>query len=204
MPEFHFFHNEQDEFEIITYIIDELKLWMVPDDYYDDLELAVIEDVELYKSRPYFKEGAGTFYILGDNYYKTSLVMDRFDEGELKGKYFLIPRNGGPAIDIHFRRVYEEDHKRFVAPAFVSHYPTFWHPEEEVNKKVPEEIKSTYKEIVKFIKKNGYPCEPVTNWRFYAGKHAVEEFMKGLLTFEWDEDYYTPVLSKKKERKSFS
>lgn len=194
MAEFNFFFNEQDELSLIEFILKDLSLSLVPDRYYDTSDHIVIKDMESYKKLQDFFAYGGTYYLLGDGFYKCPLEMHQLTKGENRGKYYIEPQYGGPAIDVHFRTARKESGERLVSPGFVSHYPYYWVTRVNRNEKVkvPEKLKKAYNEIVKFIKRNSVPCEPVIRQRIWAGKYAVGEFMKGQLKFEWNNRNYSP------------
>ena len=126
------------------------------------------------------------WHLIHDSFSKFELDMRAIKEGRNKGKFFVMPRNGGPTIDLSWSGVRELKGKRFVREGSVSHYPTFWNPVTEENDRAPEAQRNAYKEIVKWIKAHCVPSEnPVDpngrQWPpVWIGKEAAKAWAEGL------------------------
>jgi hypothetical protein len=121
---------------------------MIPDLHFEEPSLTTISDFEGYCS---YRERTSLFFILHDSY---NVCPIEIRAGQKQGVpfFFVMQRNGGPAI--HYVSTYRfmKDGKLTVNPGFLSHYPTFWNTTRGQNQKPPAALLSLFRTLFSNIR----------------------------------------------------
>ena len=162
MPELDVFLGSEEQRKIATHIISEGGA-LVPDLDYDTPEYQRLNSIEMFDQVK--SSGASMFYVLLDIVSTSPLEM-RFSKE--KGKYYIMPRNGGPTIEFSCGAVFMKGGRQHIAQSFIAHYPTYWNTTLEINEKVPDELRQFYKQMSGFVKKW---CHKISNKNrsYYVG-----------------------------------
>jgi hypothetical protein len=147
MPQIDFIllQSEQDEF--IRYLFAQQAV-LIPDLHFETkgyLELDSFPAAIEYFHKKYH------FYITHKSFLKCPLEMREMVKNGIS-YYYIMPRNGGPAIDILRSNVSKHLGIYRVGIGFLSYYPTYWDTVTEENRKPPIELINFYKNISNFIK----------------------------------------------------
>ena len=159
------FLTRADESPLVDYVLSTGGCF-VSAVHYDKPSYPEIRSKDTYAT---FREMKPFFYILHPSFLRTDLEIRRLHEDDPSRGYFIMQRNGGPAIHLVCPGEYTEGAQAFIAPGFLSHYPTFWNPETGMNEKVPGTLRAYYKDLLKFIKKGAKKTNPRDFW---VGRHA--------------------------------
>ena len=136
----------------------------------------------------------GEFYRFGPPVFDSFLVRPDYEAcpPEIhrlpsKEQYVVVPREGGPTIDISWPYEWTDSHGRFIRDGSLSHYPTYWNTILGENVPAPETLRKAFREIVGFLKRGasravvrtavpGRHYQPV-----WTGPHAASEWREGNL-----------------------
>lgn len=148
MPEFNFYINDNERVELISYILS-LGTKIVPDELYSTEEYKILQTVEDYFD--YMRKGECKFFLL-NNYYTIEPLINKKNRFIEKPSYSICQRKGGPYIDLFFYLGYSSDATIPYKRSVIDHYARFIYYNSYDEYYSPEELKSFYKDLVKFIK----------------------------------------------------
>lgn len=96
--------------------------------------------------------------------------------------YYIMPRNGGPTIDLFWAGA----DTLHIKVGFLSHYPTYWNPAEETNLRAPKPLIQEYGKLAAFIRKHS---EKISGPKrsVYLGPHAKQLRDRGAVLVGWDD-----------------
>src|SRR6516162_9141390 len=103
MPQTDFFADEQDEEDLVRFILQKGRF--VPDLRYDESELVEICSFDEYKR---VRLLTGLFYVVCQDTFTSPLQLVQIAAGHYIGKYAIIPKVGGPTIIVSFYSPYHE------------------------------------------------------------------------------------------------
>jgi hypothetical protein len=148
MPEFNFYFNDAERRELVEFILSK-GTQIVADSLYPSKKFEVISSLEDYNNA---MENEKCKYFLLDSSYTTEPLDFQeidFDEGS---KFKISQRVGGPYIDLFFFSGYSDDAEILFKRSWLDHYARFLHQNSNDEYKVSEELKTYYKDIVRYIK----------------------------------------------------
>lgn len=129
--------------------------------------------------------GSPGLYVLHDDFIECPLFQESFIDSETgQTKYYIIPRYGGPSIDICYFPL--------VNKGMISHYPYYFYETNDYYKvPPPEAMLQLYKDICKFIRKTTVVIK-YYNRRYYCGSEYLKNVCEN--TVKVEEDFRNIVL----------
>jgi hypothetical protein len=150
MPELSFKLNIDEKTEMYQWLF-EMGCTFVLDGKYKETKFIKFNRIEEMIYSNMLNE---SFLILHKDFQILPLEFSNIVNNPYIGNFYYIqPRIGGPSIDISSFGYEENNIQIEIFPDNVHHYPDYWTIDSTLNYKVPEELKSLYKEIEKYIKK---------------------------------------------------
>lgn len=146
MPELDAFLGREDQRALASLLLAEGAV-LVSDKNYETSHHQRLRSVDEFERARL--DGVSLFYILSDAFDKSPLEMRFLKE---KGNYFIMPRNGGPAIEYSCGAVFFKDGIQHIAQSFLAHYSTYWNTLSNKNEKSPEELKLFYSKVARHVK----------------------------------------------------
>ena len=173
MPQIDFFFDEDDETVFLTYLVGK-GFWFVSNRLYLEPQYEEFSDVRRYHE---IKETTKkSLFILHKDFVTCPLEMRQLKKGTAEGKYYIMPRNGGPAFDYLCPGTYFDHGCRVIAPGILGYYETYWNTKLNRNENTPKSQKEAFKMMKSFIKSNSVPSIPKG---FHVGSHAALEHSSG-------------------------
>jgi hypothetical protein len=119
------------------------------------------------------------FFLLADSFYRVPLEIRCYSSGPKLGKFYIVQKNGGPAITLLCLPPLEQEGQRLLPPGMVSYYSTYLNPDTGQNQTAPAELVAFFGDLCREIKANGQAVKmgPRTLW---LGRHAEAQMAKGL------------------------
>lgn len=175
MPQLDFFLTQDDELEVVDWILSR-SAWLIPD---RDFATSSCEEVRARDAFLRIKGKARLFFILHDSYYRIPLELRRYGSGPKQGEYFIVQRSGGPALSFLCLPPFVRDGEQYLPPGMIAYYKTYWNPDRGLNESTPPELVVFYDQLSRVIRQNGQPVRmgPRTLW---VGKHARAERAAGM------------------------
>ena len=156
MPELEFFFVDSEMDSFLEYI------WECGFDLIPNLHFSRPKPVKC-KTRAqvckYEEVATSLFFLLREDFTKLPLEMVRLDGGCDEGKYFIMQREGGPAIHLFWSGVQEYEGVRFVRGGDISHYASYWNPQTDQFEKAPQAQRDAYRELTQYIKAHSVESE---------------------------------------------
>jgi len=125
------------------------------------------------------KDRIGQFFILHPSYSTSPLKMVDIQRPGHAREYIIMPRHGGPSIDLYCGRVKGDGPKPYMVASFLAYYPTYWNDELEVKEKTPDALKRFYASLTKRIKSGSRMLKTETR-SYYVGRAAQQLVADGM------------------------
>lgn len=134
-----------------------------------------------------------SFFLLHHSYNHSPLDVEHVVRDNGTKFYFIMPRNGGPTIDL---RIYGDETYQ-IRKASLSHYPSYWNTVEEINLPAPESLKQKYRRLTSLIKKSREKLTKPTIYNkskrsAYLGAEAKRLRDRGVRLVGWDDGPLNP------------
>lgn len=126
-------------------------------------------------------DSAAAAFLVRPDYEECPLELQRLPSS---GKYTIMPRNGGPTIDISWPWEGILDGERVVRDGSLSHYSSYWNTVLKASVAAPPRLKSAFREVTTFLKKwasKALPIDRVPGRQYqhvWTGPHAASEWRK--------------------------
>lgn len=178
MPEISFYITTEERKELFDFIKSNNGMLVIKT-IYEELKAMEVQNKE--ELMEHINNQTQTSYFVISSQFQTEpLAMDQFEEkyGQLKGKYYIMQRAGGPYINISFSLGFSDDAPIKYVQTNIHHYARYLHYDWQTNYgefPATEELKSYYKMIVKFLKSK---CRQVTaknGKKYWVSKTLKEE-----------------------------
>jgi hypothetical protein len=174
MPETGFFFSERDFISLVEHLLSQ-DATLVPDvKYAADEYVLARSTAQLETFRPTTKQ----FFVLHPSYQVCPLEMRPLEKAGQETRYFIMPRNGGPSIDVYCAGEVESAGQPFIGSGMLGHYPTFWNQEVEENQPAPQALVEFYRSTVKWLR--GYARRiKIAGRNYYLGPDAARLLAAG-------------------------
>jgi hypothetical protein len=170
MPELSLYLNNSDGNLIVRWVLD-AGGYLVPGKDYEQRSYLKVRTMEEFET---LRAETSSFYALHSSFSKMPLEMV---QNERTCKYFIMPRNGGPAIGLQLGGEVRRDGAQYVKPGSVNYYRTYWNFEEGRNDTAPKEQAAFYRDIAQKVKAS-FRC--VRSKRLYwIGPGALHQVLRG-------------------------
>jgi|688.fasta_scaffold816118_2 hypothetical protein len=178
MAEFNFYINDNERIEVISYILSKGSR-IIPDNGYRSEHYRIIQTLSNFIEGA--NKGEHKYFLTDDSFTFESLLnnKNRFSENPL---YSIEQRKGGPYIDLCFFSGYSEDAVIPYKRSWLDYYSRFMHYNSYEEYKVPEELKSYFKDLVRFIKTKCKLVEKNGN-SFWISNEVLNEIPSVLQNF---------------------
>lgn len=150
MPELSTFFPPPDDLLLVQWLFDR-GAFLVPAVPYDNADYSECSEVAAYRAS---LEGSRHFYVLHPSFTRERLSMVRVDRGWASGRFCILSRDGGPAIEFLSSTVVSKPDGRLVTGGFLAYHPTYWSPSSQENEPAPQPLVALYRSAVRFIKMN--------------------------------------------------
>lgn len=173
MPEIGLYLDEEDELQIVRDMFDQ-RLELVPDLHYSKKQY-----LRLRSERDFLKyrKQTGLFFAVRPDFARLPLELDHNQVGG-KEWFFIVQRNGGPALTFNCGGTFESRGVVFVKPGSLHHYPTFWDYRVKRNLAVPVGLRQLYLALGKSIKRTYSPVR-FQKRKFWVGPCAAKRRAAG-------------------------
>lgn len=173
MSERTLYMTHEDEKALIGWLLDR-GAHLVPDVHYAHEGYQTCDSLE---DVARFRSLTRNFFVTHHRFTRGSLELVRNESKEGQW-FFIMPRHGGPAIDLLLAGEFREGNVEYVRPGDVGYYRTYWDPESQENKPAPKEQVSLYRELIQSLKQNYFALQ--TRHRvFCIGPGAREILRRG-------------------------
>ena len=126
----------------------------------------------------------GQFFLLHETYTSCPLEIRQIIANGGRKFYYIMPRNGGPTIDLNW----SVNGARLIRKGSLSHYPSYWNTLKKANMKPPEPLIQAYRKLASFIKtKSQKIVAPKSKRTFYLGTDAKRLRDGGVSLVGWDD-----------------
>lgn len=173
MPEIHLFTDYEDDVKIVEALLAR-RCRLVPDLKYHSVGYDEIRTVEAFLRA---REEARQFFILRDDFSRLPLEIVS-NQSSRESFLYIMPRNGGPALDFLCGGSFHKDAVELVSPAELHYYPTYWDTRAQVNRKAPREEVGLFQQLRREIKAMFTPVKLRTR-TCWIGPHARERVRRG-------------------------
>jgi hypothetical protein len=190
MPELDFYLVEEEELELVQFILDN-NAWFVPDLKYDAPEYFRITSLVEFKK---VRKAKRHFFVLSSAYLKSPLKLRRVEKGRA-GFYRIEHRVGGPTIDFLGSGTLDRGPTRLIVAGSVSHYPSYYDSLANILVHPPEGLKALYTAIVKRIKRTCFPVRGKSR-KYWVGPRAALASASGAIRVGLDPETSSPPLQK--------
>lgn len=170
MAEFHFLGTWDDSWNILNSIIEDFQPIMYPD---------VTGPLNLLSGKTVLDEnfkavlkGCRRTFLWSASYSKYPVGIQPLESSDDSQQFFIYPSEGGPVLDFTFPPCFEHNGIIRIGHGSICYDPQFRSPEladSEPSLRVPEELKTAYKNIVTRMKK----CFLKKHQGRYAGHDAI-------------------------------
>ncbi len=174
MAEVRFFGCREDTDILVQWIFEE-GAWLIPDIHYRMSKYAEIHDLGAFER---YRKQTNLFFILAKGYQRCPLELQSIEK---RGKrfYFVMQRNGGPAIHLFCSQEFRERGVAFLGLGSLSYFPTFWNTITSSNERVPESLKLFYAKLLRRIKSLSKKTT-VSGRVYHVGEQAQRLQEKGI------------------------
>lgn len=209
MAEIEFFMNENDSYEFITFLVHSFSCEFIPEKSDSPPPFPRYITFEEVRHRIDEDEHYSRFFVLSNRWEKHPLCFDEINANDGRHLFVVSQKYGGPAFDFILSRSAIEGNLKWMVSGSFSDYSYYI-----VDKSYladhskyatfdrPEEMKTAYKEVQKYIKRNGIRsiCEEDGRAGPWILNGALAEFEYGLWlrAGKW---HFIPKKKKKKANK---
>jgi len=166
MPAIDFFSDKEDERFLLETLLD-LGVKFVPDLHYEGQKISTLDS---YDSVLQGRERERHFFLIHPEFTAEPLeVREIAKEG--KKEYFIMPKNGGPALDLLLDTEVPDSTPPTLAPGSLSYYRTFWSNRERMNKPAPSAQKEIYRQFCARVRESFVEIKPGIR-RYWIGPGA--------------------------------
>jgi hypothetical protein len=169
-----FFMAEADEDRLVRWIFAREAV-LVPDLDYGSPHYQELRNADALHG---LRSRTNLFFVLHSSFYRCPLELRTYSSGAKAGGYYLMQRNGGPALSLFCPTTYKKEGARYLPAGMASYFPTFWNPEREENENAPQELVGFYRSLVAAIKHDAV-CRKVGKRTYWIGEHAMTQFREG-------------------------
>jgi len=172
MAELSLYLTENDEVPIIALAM-QLGCKLIPDLGYPTAQhdsLNAVGEYRLYRSR------TRLFFLTSERFLRHPLELRRIEKNG--DSVFYVADIGGPVIQFLGGGSFEEHGSRFVRPGSIGHHARYLNPANKLMEKPPSELRDTYKELQKLVRKLFRHCKP-GKVSFWIGPEAVDAVKNG-------------------------
>jgi hypothetical protein len=166
-----FFMADADEDRLVRWVFSREAV-LVPDLDYSTPHYQELRNADTFID---LRSRTNLFFVLHSSFYRRPLELRRYSVGPKAGGYYLMQRNGGPALSLFFPTIYTKEEARYLPAGMVSYFPTFWDPEREENEKTPQELVCFYRSLIAAIKEDAVRRK-VGSRTYWIGEHAMRQF----------------------------
>lgn len=171
MPQCDFFLSEADEDRVVWWILSS-GAWIAPDLDYSQPKHDVVRTADAYWN---VRNQTNLFFILHESFYRCPLELRVHSSGPKAGRFFLMQRNGGPALSFFCPRVYEKGESKCLPAGMLAYYPTYRNTARAENEKTPKELVRYFREVTAVIQDEA-DQRTVGSRIYWIGKDAKTRF----------------------------
>ena len=172
MPEIDLYLDKHDEVWLAKLILAK-GARLVGDIRVAEPRYAEIADVDSFIA---FRQNTRQFFVVHEGFSHLPLEMVR--QGVDVFQYYIMPRNGGPALNFLCGGAKEQGSSINILPGGLQYYPTYWDQVSETNRLAPAAEVSFYRDLVKQIKTK-YLRVRLRTRICWVGPNAVELVRSG-------------------------
>lgn len=148
MAELGFILSKEEEEGLVVRALD-ASAWLVPDIDHQAPEPLRVTTLREYEE---CRKSTRMFFIQHPSYVKGPLEMrEALKDG--KRVFFVMQRNGGPAIEFMSSVEFAEGGRAKINPGFLGHHKTFWNPATQRNEEMPTDLLRLYRELSTEVKR---------------------------------------------------
>jgi hypothetical protein len=149
MPQIDLYLDSGDERMLIAWLIDS-GARLIPDLHYASRHYVVCSSLEQVLGH---RSQTRSFFVVRNDF---SLIPLELVENRSEGKrwYFIMPRNGGPAITLLLGGEFMKDGFEFIRPGNINFYRNYWDPIAQQNNPAPAAQKAFIRDLRSWIEKN--------------------------------------------------
>jgi hypothetical protein len=175
MPETGFVLADADERILVQHILNSGAV-LVPDLHYptdQPIEISDIESFALHRAR------TRLFFVIHPSFFEVPLEMRQIlKDGQQV--WYVGQRSGGPAITLLLCVVFHERDRLRISEGSIHHYPTYWHPNQFVNRPAPEPLRQFYAATVKVLKSTAHKHK-IGKRNYWIGRQTGDALNDGEL-----------------------
>jgi hypothetical protein len=171
MADLNFYLSNAEKIELLELLYSE-DCKIVPDLEYDSPEYIVLDDID--KCLKYIDiNSPNLLFIIHSKFSSYPLRLEPIKKQD-KIKYYIRQRYGGPSLSLYITGLYNKENILFLGHGFLSYYAYYYDPINNQKLITPEDLKSIFKQINKWISTKSVPFK--LHSRIYKiGKDAIKQ-----------------------------
>ena len=142
MSEMHFYGDSADERMLVQWLLVN-GAELVPDLHYKDDAYAICKDLDSFRN---YRAETRHFFVMHQSFSTESLEVT-CNTDEKPSWYFIMPRNGGPALGLLLSGEFIQDNIEHIRSGSVISYPNYWSLKEHTNMPAPREERAFYRSL---------------------------------------------------------
>jgi hypothetical protein len=150
MPDTDFYVSAEDEQTLVGHLLGKGGALLV-DRHYSAPVPDTLDSIHAFEHLRR-SEGVSQLFVIFAQCEESPVTMRRIDKGDAHF-FYILPREGGPTLDLIFGPRKTVEGRVAIPHASVSHYPTYWSTTRQKNLPAPKELVSIYKAVVAEMKK---------------------------------------------------